>query len=114
VAPGLEASWKDLEDGTAVVSLAGELDLAGSESLGPPIADSLRERALIVDLRQLSFIDTGGLRVLVGAQRSARDNERGFAVVDGSSRAVTSVLELTKASSQIPIFPSIEAAQASF
>jgi anti-sigma B factor antagonist len=113
VTTGLKANWRDLDQTTALVSLAGELDLAGAGELEPPIADRLRQGSVIVDLTDVDFIDSAGLGVLYTAHRSARASERGFAVVRGSARAVMSVLELTKASSQIPLFSSIDAAQAS-
>jgi anti-anti-sigma factor len=113
VTPGLEASWRELDPTTALVSLAGELDLAGAGELESPISERLRQGSVIVDISDLEFIDSAGLTVLYSAQRSARASERGFAVVHGSSRSVATVLELTKASSQIPLFPSIAAAQAS-
>jgi anti-anti-sigma factor len=113
VTPGLEANWRELDPTTTLVSLAGELDLAGAGALEPPITERLRKGSLIVDISDLEFIDSAGLTVLYSAQRSARVSERGFAVVQGSSRGVSTVLELTKASSQIPLFSSIAAAQAS-
>lgn len=90
-----------------------QLDLAGAEKLGEPIEESLRDRSLIVDLSGVDFIDSAGLRVLVAAGRLARRGRHGFAVIGATGRAVKSVLELTKASTQIPLFPSLEAAQAS-
>ena len=96
-----------------MVSLAGELDLAGVGDLEPPINERLRRSSLIVDISDLEFIDSAGLRVLYSAQRSAKASKRGFAVVHGSASAVTSFLELTRASSQIPLFTSIAAAKAS-
>lgn len=110
---GLEANWKELDRTTAVVSLAGELDLAGVGELEPPINERLRRSSLIVDLSDLEFIDSAGLGVLYSAHRSAQASKRGFAVVHGSARAVTALLELTRASSQIPLFSSIAAAKAS-
>jgi anti-anti-sigma factor len=113
VTPGLEANWRELDPTTALVTLAGELDLAGAGELEPPIADRLSQGSVIVDLSDLEFIDSAGLGVLYTAQRSAKASARGFAVVHGSSRGVATILELTNASSQIPLFSSIAAAKAS-
>jgi anti-sigma B factor antagonist len=113
MSPGLEASWKQLDHGIALVSLAGELDLAATESLAAPFTTALRDSSLIVDLGGVEFIDSAGLRILVSGRREAQAAGRGFAVVGSAAHAVASVIELTRASSQIPLFASLDAAQAS-
>jgi anti-sigma B factor antagonist len=60
--------------GYAVVEVAGEVDVASA----PELRDCLQQtidagsRQLVVDLRRISFIDSVGLGVLVGAQRRLR------------------------------------------
>jgi anti-sigma B factor antagonist len=57
--------------GYTVVEVGGEIDLASA----PQLRDCLHQtidagsRQLVVDLRQVSFIDSEGLGVLVGARR---------------------------------------------
>jgi anti-sigma B factor antagonist len=62
-------------DGSAVVSVAGELDVATSGCLRDLLSD-LRARGigdhLVVDLTACSFVDSTGLGVLVTAQRVAK------------------------------------------
>jgi anti-sigma B factor antagonist len=67
----------DVEDGTASVSLAGELDLAGARQLEACLDEVEREgpARLIIDLAGLAFIDSTGLRLLL--QADARARERG-------------------------------------
>ncbi|MEA2252853.1 MAG: hypothetical protein QOI62_2433 [Solirubrobacteraceae bacterium] len=70
----------DHDDGRVVVVPRGELDLATA----PELETVLRERLeagqdVVVDLRELAFMDSTGLRVLVSAH--ARAGRPGFAVV---------------------------------
>jgi len=62
-----------------VIFVAGEIDMAG----GPVLEAALRERdsddPLVVDLEGVSFIDSSGLRSLLGA--SQRASERGSSLV---------------------------------
>lgn len=82
-------------DGVVFLSLAGELDLATAGRLeselrrieggGPPV--------LIIDLRQLRFIDSTGLRLIIGADARAREDGRRMALVPGPE-SVHKVFEL--------------------
>ncbi|MEA2311074.1 MAG: hypothetical protein QOE28_1042 [Solirubrobacteraceae bacterium] len=56
--------------GGAVVALRGELDLAWVREAGDAIARALDEapERLLVDLRELVFVDSSGIRVLLGAR----------------------------------------------
>lgn len=71
-----------------VLELHGELDL----SVTPLLADEI-ERAergdratLVLDLSNLEFIDSAGLRVILAAQERARASEREFAVTTGTQQ----------------------------
>jgi anti-anti-sigma factor len=85
------------DDGTAVVSPAGELDL----SQVPPLRAAF-ERALAVgvkavhvDLGAVTFVDSTALSVLVEAWRRTRRREVGFRLTDPAPN-VRRVLEITK------------------
>ena len=58
------------QDGTAVVALAGELDMAGAATLEREIGQ-VGADTIVVDLRGLEFMDSCGLRAIVtSAQRA--------------------------------------------
>lgn len=60
------------DSGGVTVVLAGELDLAGAEDLEQAIAEARASgRPLTVDLTNLEFIDSSGLRVLLGLHNAA-------------------------------------------
>ena len=79
--------------GAVVVAASGEIDLATKAALHSALAPLLAdERALLLDLSQVTFIDCAGLRVLQAAHLARRR----FAVV-APSVAVTRLLELSGA-----------------
>jgi anti-sigma B factor antagonist len=60
----------DRRDGTVIVSLAGELDLYNAEEVRRALLDSLADGAelLVVDLSEVTFIDSTALGVLIEAR----------------------------------------------
>jgi anti-anti-sigma factor len=60
-------------DDTAVVALAGDLDLHSSELLGAIVDDALRSapRVVEIDAGDLTFADSAGLRALLSAREAA-------------------------------------------
>jgi len=75
----------------------GELDLVTVEELGTEI-DQLRSdgiAAIVLDLRQLSFMDSTGLRLLLSLDAAARSDGFDFSIVDGEG-PVRRLLELTR------------------
>lgn len=82
-----------LRDGdTHVIELAGELDIAGVPAVERELqrVEGSDARMVVLDLRELGFIDSSGLRVVVLAHRRRPGR---LAVVQGS-RAVQRVFEL--------------------
>jgi len=71
-------------DGRTVVVPRGELDMASAPELEGAVMPPLEAGAWVVlDLRSLQFIDSSGLRVVVGAHRSAQAGPGRFTVVRG-------------------------------
>ena len=83
--------------GTALILVVGgELDLASSGELEREVRLALDSDAasVIVDLREVEFIDSTGLGVLVKAHQQAGEAGREFALVRGASQ-VQRLLSLT-------------------
>ena len=60
-------------EGRVVVTPRGELDMASAPELEQAIMPRLQDGAwVLLDLRSLDFIDSSGLRVVVGAHRLPR------------------------------------------
>jgi len=70
-----------LQDGTANLSLRGELDLASAPQMeeGLAAAAKMNPARVLVDLTNLAFIDSTGLRLLL--QADARAREHGYELV---------------------------------
>jgi anti-anti-sigma factor len=87
---------------TQVVSLCGELDLANAPTAETALERALRQgRRVIVDMRELEFIDSTGIALLVAALGHDGETELGF--VPSSSQAVNRVLELTGLANRLPL-----------
>lgn len=72
----------------AVIAISGELDLASAPALEEELERSAANGAdlVIVDLRELQFIDSTGLGLLIKAHRQAEASGRKFAIVRGQSQ----------------------------
>ena len=86
-----------LEPDRVVLSLRGELDLAAAPQLAAELAraesDPMRT-ILVLDVDQLSFVDSSGLRVILAAHERALAVEgRAFALTSGS-RQVSRLLAI--------------------
>ncbi len=89
-------------DGTAVVTVAGEIDFTNADEITQGIADAMddwRPGLLRVDLATASFIDSTGLGALIAGYRTVVDEGARFEVVNPSAGflrvlAVTGLCEL--------------------
>jgi anti-sigma B factor antagonist len=84
------------EDSAVVLAISGELDLSSSPALEEEVAKAIGSDAsiVIIDLRELEFIDSTGLGVLVKSNQRAIDEDREFALVKGGPQ-VERLLSLT-------------------
>jgi anti-sigma B factor antagonist len=84
-------------DGRAsVIAVSGELDLASSAALEEELTRVSESEAeqVIVDLRELEFMDSTGLSTLVKAHQRAEDAGQRFALIRGPQQ-VQRLLSLT-------------------
>jgi anti-sigma B factor antagonist len=74
----------DTRDDRIVVTPRGELDMASAPELEQAIMPPLEDGGwVLLDLRSLDFIDSSGLRVVVGAHRTAEERGGRFTCVRG-------------------------------
>ena len=78
------------------LALSGELDLVSSPALERAMADQAQSDAelIVVDLRQLDFMDSTGLHTVLRIQQGAHEVGRRFALVRGPDQ-VHRLFELT-------------------
>jgi anti-anti-sigma factor len=86
-----------LTGGTALVTLAGELDLSGAAILEEELARIGEEDAgtVVIDLRGLDFMDSSGLRLVVMTDSRVREAGRRLLLVPGAD-PVQRVFEITR------------------
>jgi len=105
---------KDIADGTLVVrtakndeahtiALCGELDLANASTAEAALGELLDQGApVVVDMRELEFIDSTGIALLVAALGRGGEESR-VTFIPSTAPAVTRVLELTGLAERLPL-----------
>ena len=94
-----------LEDGAIVVAVAGELDLCSSQTLREHLTAAADSGAtsIVVDLSELSLIDSTGLGVLALLARRLTLDSVDLAIVCPEGR-ISRLLALTKLDQVIPVY----------
>jgi anti-anti-sigma factor len=105
----LQWNWQRTA-GTIVLVLSGELDRAVADRVRAQIqAAPDAEQPLIVDLRQLRFIDSSGIKELIDAYMTTTRSRRRFALVN-SSEPIQHIFRIVGVDQMLPVFPTFEAA----
>lgn len=91
-----------------VIKFEGEVDLACSPDARQSILSNLEEnKNLLVDLANVSYIDSSGVATLVEGYQTAKKQSLDFCLI-GVSDAAMSVLKLARLDQVFPIFKSTE------
>ena len=95
----------------AVVQVSGEVDLATCPQLRAQLIELVDQGVyhLIVDLEQVSFLDSSGIGVLIGALRRLREHG-GSLRLTAPSPPVRRVLELTGVTTILPTSATLDEA----
>jgi anti-sigma B factor antagonist len=95
-------------DGRVVAVLRGDLDVTQAARVAVELsAIATRERAVIVDLADLDFLDSSGLAALVLARRHARDSG-GDLLLAAPQRQVLRFLSVTRLIDVLAVQASVE------
>jgi anti-sigma B factor antagonist len=103
-------------DGTTVrLALTGELDIAGATRVEQELERIEREppATIVLDLRELAFMDSTGLRVIVAADGRAREQGRRVVIVRGSD-TVQRIIEMTRLHERLEIVDDPAAVEAGY
>jgi anti-anti-sigma factor len=92
-------------DRRVVVTIRGELDLATAPELETALLERLDAgQEVVLDLRELQFMDSSGLRVLVTAHARAADGGPRFAIVRPlAGTEVAKILEIAGVQQQLHV-----------
>jgi anti-sigma B factor antagonist len=89
-----------------VIAPEGELDIARVDEFRAALSATIREgaAAVVVDLSEVSFIDSSGLGALVELHSRLRRSRRRLAVVAPGGSAPAVLLDLAGLRGRLPIF----------
>ena len=86
-----------------VVVLTGELDIASEADAKAALTEAIGDGGVLVaDLRELSFLDSTGVRVLLTADLQAKERGVRFGVARGDGM-VRRLLEVTRIEERFPV-----------
>jgi len=95
---------------TTVLVLIGELDRADAASVQAQLRTAAQaEQHVVVDLQELRFIDSSGIKALLEAHRAVTQLRRRFALVS-SSPAIQKIFRILGVDQILPVFPTLDAA----
>ena len=96
---------EDRRDGTVVLRLHGELDLASADGVAQRLdALAAAGEAAVLDVDRLSFMDSSGLRVVLQAAENSRTSDWSFSVTAGSEQ-VRNLFASAGVTDRLPIVP---------
>lgn len=96
-------------DGIAVVALAGELDMAATPALRAHVDAAAGGRGFVIDLTEVTFVDSSMLKELLRAVAELDRYETRF-VIAGVPEAVQRLFDLTRTREMFTIAPDRAAA----
>jgi anti-sigma B factor antagonist len=96
---------EDRRDGTVVLRLHGELDLASADAVALRL-DTLAASGepVVLDVDRLSFMDSSGLRVVLQAAETSRTSDWSFSLTAGSEQ-VRNLFASAGVTDRLPIVP---------
>jgi anti-anti-sigma factor len=101
--PGFRCTLRQSGGDAAWVRVIGELDIATAPLLAQTLREAqLRARRVVLDLRELTFMDCAGIHVVVDASNRGRQAGTHLVLVRGPSR-VDRLFTLTGASDALEI-----------
>ena len=102
---------REAADGVALVVLEGELDLAAVPELRERLAEAggAGPRGVVLDMAEVTFVDSSALRELLRAHSAVRDAGAEL-VLAGVGPAVARLFELTRTTGMLALTPTVEQA----
>jgi anti-anti-sigma factor len=103
---GMPIRYEDLSNEVRRITLSGRLDTVGSEEISEELASlaATARRGVVVDLSQVTFLSSMGIRALISAAKARQANGgRMVLLVDGSD-VVQRTIEATGVDELIPVY----------
>ncbi|MCA1726538.1 MAG: STAS domain-containing protein, partial [Actinobacteria bacterium] len=96
-------------EGVVVVRLSGEVDLENTLELDEALQAALRgnDLGMVLDLSEVRYIDSGGIRVLFKIARTLSEEHRGLALVVPEASPLRRLLKVTRFEAAAPLCGSV-------
>ena len=110
--PRLDISRRTV-DGTIVVEVTGEVDMATAPELHATIVTMLRaagDGGCVVDLTSVTFLGSRGLTALLNATEEAEERREPLKIVVDSNRPVIRPIEITGLDQVLRLYHSVDEA----
>lgn len=86
---------KEFKDGTLVVKVKGEIDTVTAPTLEKEVGAELgKAELLILDFKEVNYVSSAGLRVILALYKKQGDKNRKLELVNVNTEVMT-VLEMT-------------------
>jgi len=93
----MNASTRE-QRGITIVDVSGDIDMGTSPALRKTLLEALKKTSrLVVNLREVRYVDSSGIASLVEVLKEARNKEKRL-ILFGLNNAVQEVLQLTRLS----------------
>lgn len=98
--------FEDVSDDLRRISLAGRLDITGSEAIATKFAAlaAAAKRRVVVDLTAVTFLASIGIRALVTNAKAQQQRGGRLVLFVGANEAVAKTLKTTGIDAVIPMF----------
>jgi anti-anti-sigma factor len=101
-------------DGAVVATVEGEIDGSNTLEVGRALSEKLPSaaRGLVLDLRQVGYLDSAGIELLFKLARRLRDRRQLLRIVVPAESPIRRVLEICDVASVAPIDDGVDSAVA--
>jgi anti-anti-sigma factor len=101
--PGFSLQTSTAPDGRTIVAAQGELDIATVPEFTAYVRERLAAGPVLVDLRELVFLDSAGVRALNTLLHESAEHGWSFAVCTQMHDSVNQILEITGMLAVLPL-----------
>lgn len=93
-----------------VVHLRGEIDLSNSDAVRADLLDAVQHdgRGMILDLRETSYLDSSGVRLLFELAERLHARRQRLVLVVSEEALIRRVVVLTKLDDVVPLVPAVD------
>lgn len=109
----MSISYEDVASDLRRIVISGRLDMPGTDSVAAQLEQltAAPKRAVIVDLSQLKFLASIGIRALISSAKEVQKRGGKMALVVNKASTVMMSLEATGVDELIPVFNNVADAQ---